>query len=154
MKTGRRGFLGALIGGMASAMTLDLDKELWVPGERVISIPPVLTIERQSMPDMVISELADSRIALAAPRIHLGSVHLSGSLDSFFWLGESSGKTVADVQNQINEAANLGGRVITADVKLPGGKRKVLRAEPDYSKMPRNDKLRHLRPLMVDGAIR
>jgi len=36
----RRGFLGALLGGAAAAASFDPEKALWVPGAKLISIPP------------------------------------------------------------------------------------------------------------------
>lgn len=39
MTTSRRGFLGALAGGLAATFALDLEKALWVPGKKLVSIP-------------------------------------------------------------------------------------------------------------------
>jgi hypothetical protein len=43
----RRGFLGSLA-GFAAALTLEPEKALWVPGQKLISIPkpmPVLSVD-------------------------------------------------------------------------------------------------------------
>jgi hypothetical protein len=38
----RRGFLESLLGGTVAAAQLDIEKLLWVPGEKKIFIPPVV----------------------------------------------------------------------------------------------------------------
>lgn len=53
---GRRGFLGSLLGAVGAikaGMELDLDKLLWVPGQKLISVPSVVVSTDIGFPDPV-----------------------------------------------------------------------------------------------------
>jgi hypothetical protein len=52
----RRGFLRRLLAGGA-ALALDPERLLWVPGEKVISIPPAPVIITPSMADIVAAQI-------------------------------------------------------------------------------------------------
>ena len=60
----RRGFLGALLGGLAASAVIDPEKLLWVPGRKTISIPSPV---RLSMLDEI--NAVTMRYLASAPKL-------------------------------------------------------------------------------------